>query len=256
MAETFEELQLPETKLYRVRGVGATFVKPRKTVGGDGKPTVTYVADLAPGGAIVDLIAPEAERLQALGAVVPAEAPKGYDELGRPELEILATQRGVTVRSTGADPQNPLDEDYRTALALFDLGSDSALVGAASNPGGVVTMSDQGVSPVLVDGVHPSPATEQDAETHAVTESDFLPSSRRPDTLGGSVFDARGKSAAEVSEWISSERPNAETTVAAAHNDPDAARVLVEAENAAHENDGRSTVVARLKRIADGEQQG
>jgi hypothetical protein len=185
MAETFEELKLPETKLYRVRGVGATFVKPRKTVGGDGKPTVTYVADLAPGGAIVDLIAPEAERLEALGAVVPAEAPKGYDELGRPELEILATQRGVTVRSTGADPQNPLDEDYRNALALFDLGSDSALVGAASNPGGVVTMSDQGVSPVLVDGVHPSPATEQDAETHAVTESDFLPSSRRPDTLGG-----------------------------------------------------------------------
>lgn len=245
MAEirTFDDVSLPETKLYRVRGVGASYLAPKKAIGGDGQPTVIYTSQLAGGGQLVDLIAPEAERLEALGAVLPAEAPKGYDELSRAELEILATQRGVTVRSTGADSQNPLDDDYRNALALFDLGSDSALVGAAPVPGGVANMGADGVGPVLVDGIHPNPGTEQDAETHPVDEPAFA-------GRASAGFDARGKSASEVSDWITAEKPNAAATVAAAHGDADAARVVLEAESAASKGDPRQTVEAHLKRIA------
>jgi hypothetical protein len=247
--KTFEELTLPDTDLFRVRGVGASYLKPQKTVGPDGQPTVVFVGALAGRGEIVELVKSEAERLGAVGAVVPAEAPKGYDELSRPELEILATSRGVTVRSTSADPDNPLDDDYRNALALFDIGSDAALVGVSSTPGGVVQSSESAVSPVLVDGVHAAPATDQEdgTETRAVEERAFA---QRGHSMTA-MFDARGKSASEVSDWIQSERPNAATTVAAANDDPEAARVVLEAEAAAHEGDPRATVARPLEQIAD-----
>jgi hypothetical protein len=89
---------------------------------------VTYVADLAPGGAVVDLIAPEAERLGARRGRAGGGA-EGLRRAGPAGAGDSRDAARVTVRSTGADPQNPLDDDYRNALALFDLGSDSALVG-------------------------------------------------------------------------------------------------------------------------------
>lgn len=256
MAETFEELTLPATESYRVVGLGARYLKPAKRIGGDGKPTVQYVDALAAGREVVELIAPEAERLLALGAVRPIDSAKGYDEMDDAELRSLASGRGIMVRSSGADPEQPLRTDYMNALAMYDLGADSAVVAAGTTPGGVFTAGDHGVSPVLVDGVNPAVSTEQPdhVDTAGLVEGDARTAQMggvQPE-VSGSAYDARGKSATDLSAWISSARPNASATVAAAHDDPDAAAALIEAEEASHGGDGRATVIDPLTKIADG----
>lgn len=264
--DTLDSIELPATEPYRVVGVGATYLDARVAIGGDGKPTVVYATLVAPGRQIVQLNEHEARRLSALGAVKPAGDPPTYDEMGEEQLAILATSRGVTVRSTSADPDKPLREDYINALAIHDIGSDDAVLkGVGTAPGGVITPESGGGTPqVLVDGVHPNPPTEQadSVDTSPADEAAGrigLTSQQSADQAtgrsSGGVFDARGKSATELSDWISSEKPNASATVAAAYDDPATARTLIEAENAAQGGDGRSTVTDKLSTIADREQE-
>lgn len=254
MADTFEELTLPATESYRVVGLGARYLKAAKRIGGDGKPTVQYVDALATGREVVELIEPEAERLLALGAVRPIDSAKGYDEMDDAELRSLASGRGIAVRSSGADPEQPLRTDYMNALAMYDLGADSAVVAAGTTPGGVFTAGDRGVSPVLVDGINPAVST---AQPDHVDTTGLVEGNARSAQAGGvqaefGAYDARGKSATDLSAWISSAKPNASATVAAAHDDPDAAAALIEAEEASHGGDGRATVIDPLTKIADG----
>jgi hypothetical protein len=253
---------LPDTKKYRVTGLGAVYSAPTEIIGPDGVPRVAYVTHLATRAQVVDLVAGEARRLSALNAVRPAGEPPTYDEMDEAQLAVLATSRGVAVRSSSADPDRPLREDYINALFTHDLGSDDAVLrGVGTVPGGVITPeSGAGTPEVLIDGVHPNPPTEQadSVDTSPADEAAGrigLTSQQAADQAtgrsGGGVFDARGKSATELSDWISSEKPNAPATIAAAHDDPATARTLIEAEQAAQGGDGRSTVVDKLAVIAD-----
>jgi hypothetical protein len=54
-----------------------------------------------------------------------------------------------------------------------------------------------------------------------------------------------------VAEFITAEKPNAQDTVALAGDDPGRARVVYDAENAAHGGDGRVTVLEPLQKIID-----
>lgn len=269
MAETqtpeIGSVELPSTEKYRVTGLGAVYYEPVETIGPTGLPMIAYVSRLGTRAQIIDLVAGEARRLGALGAVKPAGEPPSYDEMNEEQLAVLATQRGVSVRSTSADPDRPLREDYINALHTHDLGADEGVLrGVGTVPGGVIV--PEGGSPesptVLIDGVHPNPATEQadDVDTSPADESAGrigLTSQQSADTQSGrasaGVYDARGKSATELSDWISSEKPNASKTVAAAYDDPATARTLIEAEQAAQAGDGRQTVIERLQPIADRE---
>jgi hypothetical protein len=218
MADTFSDLSLPDSQEYRIVGVGASYYAPMKTIGPDGKPTVVYVYQFATRGQTVQLTEDQAERLEGLGAVKPYDEPKSYDEMDETELRQLSGERGLRIVSSGADPDQPLRQDYVQALKTYDTGADAGVVGAASAPGGVVT-----VGPAEIE--------------------------RAGD------FDATGKSATEVSDWISSERPNASRTVAAAQGDPETARVVLEAESSAHNGDPRATVTRQLEKIIGPEQQ-
>lgn len=262
MADTeLGSVELPSTEKYRVTGLGAVYSEPVEAIGADGKPTVVYVTRLAGRAQVVDLIAGEARRLGALGAVKPAGEPPTYDEMNEQQLAVLATQRGVVVRSSSADADQPLREDYLNALFTHDLGQDEGVLkGVGTVPGGVIVPDGSpGIPPVLIDGVHENPATEQadSVDTSPADEAAGrigLTSQQSADEqTGRGVYDARGKSATELSSWISSEKPNATKTVAAAHDDPATARTLIEAEQASQGGDGRATVIEKLQPIADRE---
>jgi hypothetical protein len=156
-------VSLPPTEKYRVTGLGAVYYAPTEIIGADGVPKVAYVTNLATRAQVIDLVAGEARRLSALGAVKPAGDPPTYDEMDEQQLAVLATSRGVAVRSSSADPDRPLREDYINALFTHDLGSDEAVLrGVGTVPGGVITPeSGAGTPEVLIDGVHPNPPTEQ-----------------------------------------------------------------------------------------------
>ena len=55
----------------------------------------------------------------------------------------------------------------------------------------------------------------------------------------------------EVTEWINSEKPNVQLTVAAANDDPDAAATILEAERVSHDGEGRTTVIDPLQKIVE-----
>jgi hypothetical protein len=132
-------LKLPATKPYRVVIVGASYQDAVETIGPDGKPTVVYQTKLAYHGEEIELNEYEARRLEGLGAVKPADAPKGYAELSVDELQAEADSRGLSVEGSGADG-NVLKDDLINALNTYDAGAsstDSGAAVAASAPGGV-----------------------------------------------------------------------------------------------------------------------
>lgn len=156
-------LDLPKTEPYRVTAVGAVYRQAQEAIGGDGKPTVVYTSALGARGEEIQLEAAEARRLESLGAVRPADAERGYDELSDDELADRAAQRGLTIRSSSADPEKPQREDYINALQNADRTS-GGVTGVATVPGGVVATGDDGVGPVLVDGQRTALSTEQDSD--------------------------------------------------------------------------------------------
>lgn len=215
-AQTLGDLTLPPTEPYRVVGVGATYFEPVATVGGDGKPTVVLSYRVGGRGEKVELTADQAQRLQDLGAVKPWDDPLSYDEMDDDALRSTAASRGVLVPSSGADSDKPLRTDFINALNSYDLGQDAAVVGVTTVPGGVVNLGTADLG-----------------------------------DAGGS-YSAVGRSATEVTSWIESEKPNAGDTVAAAEGDPDAAAVVLEAENTATGQDPRKSVEKQLQAIIDG----
>jgi hypothetical protein len=223
MAEaiTMDDLELPSTESFRVVGVGATYYEPVPTVGGDGKPTIALSYRSAGRGERVELTAYDARRLQQLGAVKPWEDPKSYDEMADDELSRHASARGITVTSSGADPEQPLRQDYVAALNAYDQGADTGVLGVSTEPGKVSAVAGGGATPNV-----------------------------GQDSAG---YSAQGKSATEVSDWIKSERPNVSETVQAADGDPATARVVLEAERTATHGDPRATVEKHLQAIIDGE---
>jgi hypothetical protein len=251
-------IELPATEQYRVVGVGATFNRPVEIIGPDGKPTVVYTFAFGSRGQVVDLVAGEARRLQALGAVKPVDEAKSYDEMGDDELAAEARQRGITVRSSGADSEQPLRTDYIGALQTFDLGSDQGLVGVSSAPGQVVQVSSDGHALVTVDGENPPEHAGEEGNpgSFPAERAGFVDKATRDGgdgaTAASSDYSAKGKSATAVAKWIESERPNEDATVAAAQDDPDLARRVLEAESAATQGDPRQGVKSRLERIAEG----
>jgi hypothetical protein len=215
-AQTLGDLTLPATEPYRVQGVGATYYEPVASVGADGKPTVILSYRMAARGEIIELTEDQARRLCDLNAVKPAEEPRDYDEMGDAELRSLAASRGVVVVSSSADPEQPIRSDYLSALRSYDTGSDASMVGVATVPGGVIT-------------TNPGATLTTD---------------------GGDGFDARGKSDAELRDWLESENPTAPEVVAAANDDPGAAQALLDAESTVRKGDARSTVSGPLEKIA------
>jgi hypothetical protein len=212
-AKTIGDLTLPPTEPHRVVGVGATYYEPVAVVGPDGKPTVVLTYRMAGGGERVELTEDQARRLTALGAAKPWDEPLSYDEMDDAGLRAAASQRGVAVTSSGADPDQPLRQDYVAALTAYDLGQDAAVLGASTVPGGVVSL---GAAAVPDEG-----------------------------------YSAQGRSATDVASWIESEKPNAADTVAAAGDDPATAAVVLEAESAATGGDPRASVEKPLQKIID-----
>lgn len=214
--QTLGDLTLPKTQPYRVVGVGATYYEPVPTVGPDGKPAIVLSYRIGGRGTKVELTEDQARRLEGLGAVKAWDEPLSYDEMDDAQLRGIATQRGVIVPSSGADPEQPLRTDYINALNSYDLGQDAAVVGASTVPGGVVSVGAANLEPVE-----------------------------------GGGYDARGRSATEVADWIESEKPNASETIAAAGDDPAAAQTVLEAESVATKGDPRKGVADSLQKIID-----
>src|SRR4051812_24799520 len=112
---TLDEVELPETKPYRVAMLGATYNKAEAVYGPTG-PTLQFLNVLGSRGEIIYLDDAQAHRLLALGAVKEADDPRAYTEMNETELAALAKSRGVEVRSSSLDENQPLRPDYIAAL--------------------------------------------------------------------------------------------------------------------------------------------
>jgi hypothetical protein len=251
-------LEMPATEQYRIVGVGATYQRPVETIDAEGQPRIIYTFAMGGRGEVVDLVAGEARRLLALNAVKPVGEAKGYEEMGDEELAAEAKSRGIAVRSSGADSSLPLRTDYIGALQTFDLGSDHGLVGVSSAPGQVVQVSSDGSTLITIDGENPPEVAGEEGNpgTFPAERAGFVDKASRggdTGTAASSDYSAKGKSATQVAKWIESERPNEDATVAAAQDDPDLARRVLEAESAATQGDPRQGVKSRLERIAGGD---
>lgn len=115
-------IKLPATKPYRVRIAGAVYNRHKEEVTFDGKPVEVVVRELALRGQEIELTEREAHRLTELDAVLPADSVLEYDEMDEKKLAHLVEQRGITVKSTGADPDQPLRTDLINALVTYDQG--------------------------------------------------------------------------------------------------------------------------------------
>jgi hypothetical protein len=118
---TLDEVELPETKPYRVAMLGATYNKAEAVYGPTG-PTLQFLNVLGSRGEIIYLDDAQAHRLLALGAVKEADDPRAYTEMNETELAALAKSRGVEVRSSSLDENQPLRPDYIAALEAHDAG--------------------------------------------------------------------------------------------------------------------------------------
>jgi hypothetical protein len=134
-----ETATLPDTECYRVVIAGARYDAPRIDHDLQGKARVIYTSEFATRGQEIDLVPREAKRLEGLGAIRPADSEREYDELGDDELAAQAALRGIPVRSSGADADKPLREDYINALVTYDAGAGDAVgVGPQRLPDEVV----------------------------------------------------------------------------------------------------------------------
>lgn len=217
------EVSLPDTQEYRVVVVGVLYQEPRIDHDLEGNARVIYVTQTAPRGAVVGLVPREAKRLQDLDAVRPADSPKGYDELDDEQAKAAAAARGLVVRSSGADADQPLREDYITALHNADLASDEAAgVGVGTTPGGILAVGPDG-------------ATRVDVPESAAA-----------------AFDPNTATVEQLSAHITDGKLNAADTVDLAAGDPTIARRVLDAEKAAQGGDSRATVTGPLQKIIDG----
>lgn len=119
--------KLPATKPYRVCIAGAVYLRYRETINADGEDVVIPTRELAIFGEEIGLTDREARRLTELGAVKPADEPLSYDEMDEKQLARAVSERGITVRSSGADQDRPLRTDFVNALNTFDQGQGKAL---------------------------------------------------------------------------------------------------------------------------------
>lgn len=120
-------LKLPATKPYRVKIVGATYYEPVEAINVNGEPYVAQQYKVAGFGEEIMLTEQQANRLTGLDAVIPAGEPLTYAEMDEKQLAAVAKDRGVAVRSTSADAEKPLKDDYINALNAFDQGQGKAL---------------------------------------------------------------------------------------------------------------------------------
>lgn len=118
--------ELPPTEPYRVSIAGAIYQKHREGLNADGEETILVTRELAMFRQEIELTEREARRLLALGAVRPKDDPLGYDEMDENQLKAETNKRGIEVRSTGADPDQPLRIDYVNALLIYDQGQGKA----------------------------------------------------------------------------------------------------------------------------------
>jgi hypothetical protein len=225
-AVELDDVQLPATEPYRVVIACATYNEHVAVYNEAGEAVARPRYAWGLRGEVINLTKGDAHRLLDLNAVRPADEPKGYEEMDDDELRTLVRARGVSVRSSGADADRPLRTDYIASLQAFDIGNDVAVTGSTgtgggTTPGGVEIHTNQGESPRGVQGT------------------------------SAAEFDARGKSVQEVVAWLQAEKPNAQATVAAAHDDPDAASTVLDAEVTASGDDPRATVEKPLQKIID-----
>lgn len=117
---------MPETKSkeYRVISVGLAYTTPEKVTNPDGSEGTVHVRKDAQAGAEITLTAGEAERLTALGAVVPVDAPATYGEMSVKDLQAEADRRDLEVKGTGANDR-VLQEDLINALKADDAAKAS-----------------------------------------------------------------------------------------------------------------------------------
>lgn len=113
---------LPDTNPYRVCIGGAMYMEPKLSMSFDGVESVIYVTKLGERGQEIALTDSEAHRLTELGAVKPAGEPLSYEEMNDKQLDAAVKAAGVTVVSSGADPDKPLPGDKINALRTYDQG--------------------------------------------------------------------------------------------------------------------------------------
>lgn len=106
-------------KSYRVLSVGVSYMDPTETTSEDGSKITLNERRDAHAGQEIELVASEADRLLALGAIVDADAPATYGEMKVADLKTEAERRGLDVQGTGADGRI-LREDYVVALEADD----------------------------------------------------------------------------------------------------------------------------------------
>lgn len=116
---------MPESKSagkrgdYRVVAVGVGYDDPTEITDSQGNTTTVAIRRDGRAGEVISLTASEAARLEALDAVVPADAPSTYREMSVDDLQAEADSRGLTVEGTGANG-NVLKEDLVGALEAHD----------------------------------------------------------------------------------------------------------------------------------------
>jgi hypothetical protein len=215
-----ETATLPDTECYRVVIAGARYDAPRIDHDLQGKARVIYTSEFATRGQEIDLVPREAKRLEGLGAIRPADSEREYDELGDDELAAQAALRSIPVRSSGADADKPLREDYINALVTYDAGAGDA-VGVGTQPGGIVSQGAAGPQRLPDEVVAPAPAD-----------------------------DPAGLTAPQIREQIDSEGLTIPQTVDLAQDDPAMAQRVLEAERLS--GDPRAGVEKGLQKIIDG----
>jgi hypothetical protein len=113
---------LPDTNPYRVCIGGAMYMEPKLSMSFDGVESVIYVTRLGERGQEIQLTDSEAHRLTELKAVKPKDEPLSYDEMNSKQLDAAIKEAGITVTSSGTDPDKPLPADKINALRTYDQG--------------------------------------------------------------------------------------------------------------------------------------
>lgn len=230
------EAKLPKTKTFRVVIAGAAYDEPRIRHNQQGDAEVIFVRESAVRAEEIELVPREAHRLQELGAVVPASQPRSYDEMDDAELAAEAQARAIVVRSSSAAPDQPLRQDFLTALRTFDAGQVEG-VGVGTIPGGLT-----------LGGA----ARANFGET---LSGDPQPIGTEPEVTVAGAEDAgvaTRLSSAQLAQHITDEGLNASETVDLAGVDPVLAAKVLEAEGIAQGGDPRVTVEKPLQKIIDG----
>lgn len=111
---------IPSKSPYRVVAVGASYLDHVETILPDGSEGVVPVYKVGRFRETINLTDNQARRLQALGVVKPADAPKGYHEQDQEALQKLVDERPeITVVGSGANGE-VLHTDLINALENHD----------------------------------------------------------------------------------------------------------------------------------------